>query len=257
MQSLQLKLVLNLHFDCDGGVCWHQVCYCVCFSVFWSRTSSIAPCSPAAWRSSSSPTDLQEIFPTWSASSTSLLITSTRYQYEPITPVAVCVQLFVIEVCVCRWSRCWCGRSRVCFGRWWSTWTRLRSKSWRAWPGPETPPCGRAFVEPKTRSQPANRSRRHTIVYSRLWSQMNRKFKCVSTQCAGKKKSVFFCLPWRRRSFTLLCLCLCVCFRWCLLSIWNKTMTAPQVVFPRLPSTTGRTSAPAALSKVRSLIPPL
>lgn len=57
-------------------------CVFVCLSVSWSRTSSIARCSSAAWRSSSSPTDLQEISPTWSASSSFQLITSIRYQYN-------------------------------------------------------------------------------------------------------------------------------------------------------------------------------
>lgn len=62
-------------------------------------------------------------------------------------------------VCACRWLKCWCDQSRVCFGRWWSTWTRWKSRYWRVWPGPATPPFGRRFVGPKTKFQPASRSR--------------------------------------------------------------------------------------------------
>lgn len=45
------------------------------------------------------------------------------------------------------------------------------------------------------------------------------------------------------------CVCVCVC-RWCLLSTWNRTMTAAQAAFLWLPSATDQISAPAALSKV-------
>lgn len=67
---------------------------------------------------------------------------------------------------MCRWSRCWCARSRVCFGRWWSTWTRWRSRFWRVWPGPATPRFGRASAGPKTTSPPASRSIKHMTFLS-------------------------------------------------------------------------------------------
>lgn len=177
--------------------------------------SSIALCLSVAWRLSSSHTDLQGISPTWSVSSSCLLITSTRYQHYLI--YSMCLYIYVFY-CI-TWDMT-CLFVCLCM--------QVIEVLVRSEQG-----LFREVVKHLNQVE-------EQVLESLAWTSNSPLWETLR----GAKEQVPACkqvqnlqqtpqhLRTAQRIHKYSCLCLCVCVRWCHLSIWSRIMTAAQAAFP-------------------------